>query len=237
MERDDFQKLIALIDDLSQEQRDLVKKALDGENDLERVVSIIENRLAAKRQCAHCHSENIKKWGKSQGLQRYRCYDCGKTFNSLTNSSLAFLRKKDRWLKMALALKEGLSVRKTAARCGISVPTAFRWRHRFLKAAAADKPIKLEGIAEADETYFLESVKGPRRLPRPAGKRGGKALTARTLQRANSGLGGLGPAWRGDRCRFAGSSQSRGQKGSGRQTGEGQHSVHRWRQRIVGVRQ
>ena len=77
---------------------------------------------------------------------------------------------------MALALKEGLSVRKTAARCGISVPTAFRWRHRFLKAAAADKPIKLEGVAEADETYFLESVKGPRRLPRPAGKRGGKAL-------------------------------------------------------------
>ena len=60
MERDDFQKLIALIDDLSQEQRDLVKKALDGENDLERVVWIIENRLATKRQCAHCHSENVE---------------------------------------------------------------------------------------------------------------------------------------------------------------------------------
>jgi hypothetical protein len=56
------------------------------------------------------------------------------------------------------------------------VPTSFRWRHRFLKAAAADKPIKLEGIAEADETYFLESFKGRRRLPRPAGKRGGKAV-------------------------------------------------------------
>jgi transposase-like protein len=175
MKRDDFEKLIAIIDDLSQQQRDLLRKALEGENELEHVVSIIESRLVAKRECAHCHSENVKKWGKARGLQRYRCYDCGKTFNSLTDSPLAFLRKKDRWLKMASSLKEGLSVRKTAARCGVSAPTAFRWRHRFLKAAAADKPIKLEGIAEADETYFLESFKGRRQLPRPARKRGGKA--------------------------------------------------------------
>lgn len=175
MKRDDFEKIIALIDDLSQEQRDLLRKALEGENDLEHVTSIIESRLAAKRECAHCHSGNVKKWGKSRGLQRYRCFDCGKTFNSLTDSPLAFLRKKDRWLKMASCLKEGLSVRKTAVRCGVSVPTAFRWRHRFLMAAAADKPIKLEGIAEADETYFLESFKGRRQLPRPSRKRGGKA--------------------------------------------------------------
>jgi transposase-like protein len=177
MKRDDFEKLIALIDDLSQEQRNLLRKALEGENDFDHVVSIIEGRLAAKRECAHCHSENVKKWGKSRGLQRYRCYDCGKTFNSLTDSPLAFLRKKERWLDMASCLKEGLSVRKTAARCGVSVPTAFRWRHRFLRAAAADKPIKLEGIAEADETYFLESFKGRRQLPRLARKRGGKAKT------------------------------------------------------------
>jgi transposase-like protein len=175
MERADFDKLIATIDDLSQEQRDFLRKALEGENDFEHVVSIIESRLAAKRECAHCHSGNVKKWGKAHGLQRYRCYDCGKTFNSLTDSPLTLLRKKDRWLKMASSLKEGLSVRKTAARCGVSVPTAFRWRHRFLRAAAADKPIKLEGIAEADETYFLESFKGRRQLPRPARKRGGKA--------------------------------------------------------------
>jgi transposase-like protein len=176
MKRDDFENLIALIDDLSQEQRDLLRKALEGENDFEHVVSIIESRLAVRRECVHCHSENVKKWGKSRGLQRYRCYDCGKTFNSLTDSPLAFLRKRDRWLKMASSLKEGLSVRKAAARCGVSVPTAFRWRHRFLRAAAADKPIKLEGIAEADETYFLESFKGRRQLPRLARKRGGKAV-------------------------------------------------------------
>ncbi len=73
---------------------------------------------------------------------------------------------------MASCLKDGLSIRKTAVRCCVSVPTAFRWRHRFLMAAAADKPIKLEGIAEADETYFLESFKGRRQLGGKAKKRG-----------------------------------------------------------------
>ena len=33
----------------------------------------------------------------------------------------------------------------------------------------------MQGIAEADETFFLESLKGKRHLPRKARKRGGKA--------------------------------------------------------------
>ena len=35
---------------------------------------------------------------------------------------------------------------------------------------------KMNGIVEADETYFLESFKGQRKLLRPARKRGGKAV-------------------------------------------------------------
>ena len=38
-----------------------------------------------------------------------------------------------------------------------------------------DKALELSGIAEADETFFLESFKGQRELPRPARERGGKA--------------------------------------------------------------
>jgi hypothetical protein len=65
---------------------------------------------------------------------------------------------------------------KAAERCGVAVTTAFRWRHRFLKAAALDKPDRLEGIVEADETFILESFKGRRvGLPRAARKRGGTA--------------------------------------------------------------
>ena len=54
--------------------------------------------------------------------------------------------------------------------------TAFRWRRRFLSALNLDKPQRLSGIVEADETFILESFKGRRSdLPRTSRKRGGKA--------------------------------------------------------------
>lgn len=70
---------------------------------------------------------------------------------------------------------DGLSLRKAAKRVGIDLTTAFDWRHRLLKMPAKAKPAKLQGVVEADETYFLESKKGKRKLDRKARKRGGKA--------------------------------------------------------------
>jgi len=63
---------------------------------------------------------------------------------------LARLRKKEKWLEYAEALKEGLTIEKAAKRCGVDPTMAFRWRHRFLKAFSADKALELSGIAEAD---------------------------------------------------------------------------------------
>ena len=79
-------------------------------------------------------------------------------------------------LDHARAMIEGKSLAKTAALCGIHPTTAFRWRHRFLRAPASDKPWGLTGIVEADETFVLESFKGRRSdLPRKARRRGGTA--------------------------------------------------------------
>jgi hypothetical protein len=89
---------------------------------------------------------------------------------------LARLRKKERWAAQAQALITGESLVKAADRCDVAVSTAFRWRHRFLAAPALDKPSRLTGIVEADETFILESFKGRRSdLPRRARKRGGTA--------------------------------------------------------------
>lgn len=67
-------------------------------------------------------------------------------------------------------------IRKSAAAAGIHPNTAFLWLPRFLSLPNDQQGIRLKGIAEADETYFLESQKGRiqglRRAPR---KRGGKA--------------------------------------------------------------
>ena len=70
---------------------------------------------------------------------------------------------------------ESKVLRQSAAECGISLKTSFRWRHRFLQLPSMIKASHLEGIIEADETLFRYSEKGSRNLNRPARKRGSKA--------------------------------------------------------------
>ena len=43
---------------------------------------------------------------------------------------------------------------------GVHHVTVWRWRHRFLVAAASDNAACLFGVIEADETFFLRSFKG-----------------------------------------------------------------------------
>ena len=138
-------------------------------------IADIEARFAASPMCPHCQTTTLTKWGSANGLRRYRCKPCKVTFNCLTGTPLAQLHKRDLWGGHAQALVDGISLRKVAARLGVDLTTAFRWRHRFLKAPKDVKAQALEGTVEADETYFLRSSKGARKLDRPARKRGGKA--------------------------------------------------------------
>ena len=134
-----------------------------------------QGRLASVG-CPHCDGDDIRPWGNAGGKPRYRCRTCRKTFNPLTGTPLSGLWYPDRWRDQAEALIAGETIAKAAARCGVDYTTAFRWRHRFLKALTLDKPASLSGIVEADETFILESFKGKRRgLPRAPRKRGGKA--------------------------------------------------------------
>ena len=138
-------------------------------------IADIEARFAAKPSCPRCQSAEITKRGFANGLKRYRCKTCKATFNALSGTALAQLHKRELWAGHAQALADGISLRKVAARLAVHLSTAFRWRHRFLNAPKTLKPKVLEGTVEADETYFLYSEKGSRKLRRPARKRGGKA--------------------------------------------------------------
>jgi transposase-like protein len=130
----------------------------------------------ARDGCPHCGCPEVRPWGGARGLPRYRCARCRKTFNPFTATPVAGLHNKDRWLDQGRALVEGESLAKAAERCRIHPSTAFRWRHRFLAALNRDKPERLSGVVEADETFILESFKGRRGgLTRPARRRGGKA--------------------------------------------------------------
>lgn len=106
-------------------------------------------------------------------LRRYRCKDCNVSFNCLTGTPLAQLHKRELWSGHAQALVDGISLRKVAARLEIDLTTAFRWRHRFLKAPKTVKAQRIQGTVEADETFFRRSFKGCRLLHRKPHKRGG----------------------------------------------------------------
>jgi transposase-like protein len=137
---------------------------------------IIEAAMASKLRCPRCQGSHLYRHGEANGLQRFRCRACGRTFNSLTGTPLARLRHKKKWLAFGECMLDSRTVRDAAARLEVDKSTSMRWRHRFLAATKADRPASRNGIAEADETFLLESKKGTRdQLGRPARKRGGKA--------------------------------------------------------------
>ena len=169
-----FQEWLSGIEQLSPAQRQQAEAVFLGASDRSASLAAVEASVGEDRQCPHCGTPGAVSRGKARGLRRYQCKGCKKTFNAATGTPLAGLHRKDRWLAFGTCLADGLTVRASAQRCGFAVNTAFRWRHRFL-TAENQKPRKLTGLVEADETYVLKSRKGERNLGRKARHRGGKA--------------------------------------------------------------
>jgi transposase-like protein len=174
MREADFEALLRLVERLGGEQRAALGRALAAASSEPEAVRLLEQAFAAAPRCPHCaEAAPPRRGGHASGLRRYRCVACRKTFNALTGTSLARLRKRERWLAYGEALAAGMSLAKAAAHCGVHLTTSFRWRHRFLRAPAATREA-LGGVVEADETFFRRSPKGSRRWRRgdaPPGRR------------------------------------------------------------------
>ena len=124
--------------------------------------------------CPHCDSASINKWGVTkQGIQRFRCKTCFKTFNALFSTPFYRMKKPEKWISYSNLMWHGTSLREIASLLDINLKTAFRWRHVFLKQPHDMIPFDLHGIIEADETFIAESFKGKRTINRLPRKRGG----------------------------------------------------------------
>ena len=165
-----FKKLVSDLDSLTYKQKMELLRIIESSNKTDQLLGTLIN----SRECRHCKSQSYYKWGKESGIQRYKCRTCKKTYNQLTNTPLAKLRKKEQWITNASEMIKGSTLKDTAEICNTAISTSFRWRHRFLELLSQSEPESLTGIIEADETYFLESHKGERGLKSPR-KRGGKA--------------------------------------------------------------
>jgi transposase-like protein len=140
----DFQKLLGELSKLDAGQRKAAIRVLSGVDEGRQAIEIVEAGRSSGPGCPHCGHEHAQPWGQSNDLHRWRCKECRRSFNALTGTPLAGLRKQEQWLEHGRALVDGVSLRKVAARCDVALSTAFRWRHRHLAAPKAVQPAALQ---------------------------------------------------------------------------------------------
>ena len=141
------------------------------------ILSRLSQEIIQHSKCIHCQSGRLRKYGFSHGRQRFFCNDCRKSFVCTRGSAYFYQHKPELWQKYLEHMLELDSIRRCSKALGICVTTSFNWRHRYMNATQNTYEAKLEGIVEADETYFRNSKKGERNLNRPARQRGTKAST------------------------------------------------------------
>lgn len=122
--------------------------------------------------CYYCQSDSLLKYGKRAGKQRYKCKSCSQTFTTKTGTMTHRIKKANKFLAYKEKILEGYEpLRKLATKIGISMQTAFDWRHKILNGIKP-KSEKFKGITQMDEVWFNYSQKGRKGL-KYSKKRGG----------------------------------------------------------------
>jgi transposase-like protein len=108
-------------------------------------------------QCKYCSSTQIQKKGFTKnGVQRYRCLDCHKSFNALTNT--IFDNHKvpiKEWIQFCLNLFSFESVSVTSKNNKNSITTSQYWLYKlFLMLKGYQNGIILSGNVQIDETFY-----------------------------------------------------------------------------------
>jgi transposase-like protein len=161
MEKEFYNLMLSSLDGLTYQELVKIKEEIRKIDDRKKVANILEEQQYVT--CGHCGSSSYVKYGRRNDLQRYKCKKCGKTFNQLTSTPLARLRKKGRWFVYSDCLNNGLTLRISSMFTGVAMSTAFRWRHRLLTNTQQLHPSSMNGVVESAETYFRYSEKGSRK--------------------------------------------------------------------------
>jgi transposase-like protein len=142
---------------------------------------LIETRLDGEGSCLYCEGTHVVKNGRRKdGIQRFLCRDCRKSFIANSDSITARTRKSVAvWAAYLRCMMDQKTLKQSSEECHISMSTAFTWRHKILDTLRElTEKVYLTGIVEADETFFNVSFKGNHKrshdftMPRKAHKRG-----------------------------------------------------------------
>ena len=132
----------------------------------------INNNLKTITNCLYCQSNLIIKFGTRKDIQKFKCKTCHKIFTTNTGTSYYHLKKRDKFNEYKDLMEQGyIPLQKIAAKIGISIQTAFDWRHKIL-CNLKESNTQFEGLTEMDDVWFLYSQKGRKGL-KYSRKRGG----------------------------------------------------------------
>lgn len=161
-------EILRLFKSMSEDERCIVLKEL-GQASMVKAVLLDEAEVGC---CPHCESRLFVRNGKRGTDQKYKCKTCCKVFTAKTGTSLHRLQKPEKFeLYRSLMLESYYPIKQIAKKVGISIQTAFDWRHKILSGTIKDDK-SFEGITEIDDIWFLYSQKGRKGLEYSR-KRGG----------------------------------------------------------------
>ena len=125
--------------------------------------------LGVNDTCPKCGSKIIVHNGKrSNGIQRLRCSECGKSFTYFTGTILEKTKFHwDLWIEVIYQMLHNSSI-KTIKKIlvedrhidSITNATIEKWRYKIFDACEKVEQPKLHGVIEVDETHYHESQKG-----------------------------------------------------------------------------
>jgi transposase-like protein len=129
----------------------------------------IKNNVYKNKQidyCPFCGAKKYIKHGTYNGIQRYKCKECHKTFSKTTNSLWSYSKKNlNVWIKFIELMMKRRSLRFCAKKLNINLATAFYWRHKILNILKKDSiPRSLKGYVHMNKTIIKESFKGSRNI-------------------------------------------------------------------------
>lgn len=113
--------------------------------------------------CPCCGSVLFIKYGFFNGIQRYKCKDCNKTFSKTTDSLWYYSKKASNlWVAFIELFLQKRTLRNCAKELKISTVTAFYWRHKIMNLLNCThmrgiNPEKLKGDVFISSAAFQET--------------------------------------------------------------------------------
>lgn len=131
------------------------------------------HKLGVNCTCPKCNSSlKVKNGKRKNGIQEYKCKECGTKFTAFTNTILEKTRWHwDIWIKVLEMTINNFSIKKMTnilendyGCININEKTVWLWRMKLIHSIATLPMPKLNGVIQVDETFIRESQKGNREL-------------------------------------------------------------------------